>query len=93
MSKHSEVNTARVSVLYWKKQAREALDTHNSQRFQKCCQKLSHWEEILNNKRMQFYNGRPRRVAAFRGPVEHPRHGAPDAPTAKEWVPLPLTWD
>jgi phage shock protein A len=97
MPNHAEVNSARVSVVYWKKQAREALEAKDDDRFQKCCEKLSHWEEILSTKRAALGIVRIKRVKVkmSRAPVQRPRQlpAPPDAPTVKEWVPLPLTWD
>jgi hypothetical protein len=88
-STRSDVVTARVSIAYWKRQARKALETpHDDDRLKVCFQKLVKWEEALADKRATYYAGKPREVAK---PRQLP--AAPDAPSIDQWKPMPLCWD
>ena len=91
-SKRPDVVTARVSIGYWKKQARHALEAQDDTRFQKAAKKIIQWEESLDAKRKEYYCSKS---IPARGPIlkRGQLPAPPDAPSIEEWKPMPLTWD
>jgi hypothetical protein len=91
-SRLPEVASARVSIAYWKRQSRAALEAQDDTRLQKAFKKIIHWEEVLSALREKH---RTFKTLPARGPVLKRRQlpAPPDAPPIEEWVPKPLTWD
>ena len=91
-SRRPDVACARVSIAYWKRQARAALEAQDDARFQKAAKKIIQWEESLDAKRKEYYCSKS---LPTRGPIlkRGQLPAPPDAPSIEEWKPMPLCWD